>query len=371
MNPFLLKGYVGSEYFCGRVNETEKIISALRNQQDITLYAYRRLGKSALLHHVSLKVKSEFHFINIDIWGTSSVRDFLKELSNGVVTSDIFHKRGLSRKLQDFVKSLGASFNFGLDGRPSIDVSFQDQSSAFKSLEEVFSFLNAQQKPVVLAIDEFQEIKKYDSEKSPIEAVLRKLTQKSNNIRFIYSGSEFHLIDEIFNTYNRPFYQTTRMFPLGKIAKEEYQEFILGHFEKAKKKIEPNLVSRILDLTYSHTYYVQAIFNYVYSLNQTPQTWQEFEEIYFPFLEEKSVFYQELPQRITPQQFRVTKAIAKVGLVSSPTGSEFLRTADFTNASSMRRAIKSLEEKQIIIKEEGSYRLYDVFLEHYLKYIVR
>ncbi len=367
-NPFLLKGYLGKHYFCDREEETAKIITSIRNQQDITIHAFRRLGKSALLRHVENQMGQECYFIYVDIWGTSAVGDFLKEISNGIIKSKIFSKRGIGKRLQDFIKSLGASFNLGLDGRPSIDLIYNDQLSLFKSLEEVISFLNSQDKPVVLAIDEFQEIKKYDSAKVPIEATLRKLTQRSNNIRFIYSGSEFHLINEIFNTYNKPFYQSTRMFQLGPIPKEKYRDFILVHFKKARKPLDPDLVERILDFSYLHTYYVQAIFNYLYGLEQVPTTWREFEKVYHPFVEEKGVFYAELPERITPQQFVVTKAFAMAGTVKSPTGAEFMRLANFTNSSSMRRAVKALEEKQIIIKDGEYYRLYDVFLEHYLKF---
>lgn len=367
-NPFLLKGYLNKDYFCDREVETEKIITAIRNRQDLTIHAYRRLGKSALLKHVEGQMSKEFHFIYADIWGTSSVPDFLREISNSIIQSSIFSKRGIGKRLQEFIKSIGASFTIGLDGRPSIDVIYNDQASIFKSLQEVITFLNSQDKPVVLAIDEFQEIKKYDSVKVPIEATLRKLTQGSHNIRFIYSGSEYHLINEIFNTYNRPFYQSTRMIQLGKIPKEKYQQFILAHFKNAGKPMLDDLVIQILDFAYLHTYYVQAIFNYLFGLSRVPDTWNDFEQLYYPFIEEKGVFYAELPDRITPQQFVVTKAFARAGLVAAPTGSEFLRLANFTNSSSMRRAVKALEDKQIIIKDDGFYRIYDVFLGHYLKF---
>ena len=36
----------------------------------------------------------------------------------------------------------------------------------------------------------------------------------------------------------------------------------------------------------------------------------------------------------------------------------------------LQENLKSLLEKQIIIKEDNAYRLYDVFLEHYLKYVI-
>jgi len=52
MNPFLIKGYISPQYFCNRLSETDTLISAIRNNQDITLFGHRRLGKSALIHHV-------------------------------------------------------------------------------------------------------------------------------------------------------------------------------------------------------------------------------------------------------------------------------------------------------------------------------
>jgi len=75
-------------------------------------------------------------------------------------------------------------------------------------LEELFKFLNQLDISILFAIDEFQEIKKYDNQVR-FEGKLRALTQQSNNIVFLYSGSEQHLLNEIFNEYNMPFYQST------------------------------------------------------------------------------------------------------------------------------------------------------------------
>jgi hypothetical protein len=118
-----------------------------------------------------------------------------------------------------FLKSIGASFSIGLDGLPSIDVIYSDRKHTFSSLEEIFHFLNKLDIRIVLAIDEFQEIKKYDNH-FPLEARLRSLSQQSHNIVFIYSGSEHHLLNEIFTKYNMPFYQSTRMVSIDKIEKK-------------------------------------------------------------------------------------------------------------------------------------------------------
>ena len=50
-NPFVYQGYEGPEYFFDRTEETEKMISALRNGRNITLVSPRKVGKTALINH--------------------------------------------------------------------------------------------------------------------------------------------------------------------------------------------------------------------------------------------------------------------------------------------------------------------------------
>lgn len=257
MNPFILKGYKGAAYFCNREDETEKILNALTNGQDVTLFAYRRLGKSALIHHIFAKLPKEYKSIYIDIWGTSDINSFTKELANGIIKSKLFSKRKLSDKLNSFIKAIGASLSFGLDGSPQLNLSYHETEGVFRSLEEIFVFLKHQNEKIVIAIDEFQEIKKYENE-IPFEGKLRSLIQQSENITFIFSGSEQHLLNEIFNKYNKPFYQSTRTIQIGKIELIKYKKFINNHFKKSGRPIKDEIVDHILRMTYVHTYYVQA-----------------------------------------------------------------------------------------------------------------
>ena len=43
-NPFLVYGYNSPEYFCDREKETDKMISALLNERNLTLISPRRMG---------------------------------------------------------------------------------------------------------------------------------------------------------------------------------------------------------------------------------------------------------------------------------------------------------------------------------------
>ncbi len=367
MNPFLLKGYISSEYFCDREKETEKIINSIKNQQDITLFAIRRIGKSTLINHIFNQLKGDYDCLYVDLWGTTSLAGFINEAANAAIQSTIFSERSFGQKLTDFIRSIGASFSIGKNGKPSVDIIYQDPNQVFNRLEELFQFLEGNSVPVIIAFDEFQEIKKY-TDSMPLEAKLRSLVQRYHNIRFIFSGSEQHLISDIFSSIDRPFYQSTRMIELEKIDTSQYHQFIVKHFLAGNKVITDTLVSHFLTLCHGHTYYIQAICNHIYSQEKVPYTIDEFEEIYIEFIAEKQVFYAELPNRLTKHQFATTKAIARIGKVEGVTTREFMSNAGIGSPGTMQTVINALKEKQVIIKEGNAYRLYDVFLEHFLRY---
>ena len=48
-NPFIYEGYEGPEYFCDRAEETEELISNLRNGRNTTLVSPRKIGKTGLI----------------------------------------------------------------------------------------------------------------------------------------------------------------------------------------------------------------------------------------------------------------------------------------------------------------------------------
>lgn len=58
-NPFLLSGYVSPEYFCDRVEETQKLISALRNGRNVTLISLAVWEKRGFCAMLSTKSKAQ------------------------------------------------------------------------------------------------------------------------------------------------------------------------------------------------------------------------------------------------------------------------------------------------------------------------
>ena len=75
-NPFVVYGYKGAEYFCDRQKETEKMISTLYNERNITLVAPRRMGKTGLIHHVFHQMEEQYEGVKcfyLDIFATKNL----------------------------------------------------------------------------------------------------------------------------------------------------------------------------------------------------------------------------------------------------------------------------------------------------------
>lgn len=246
-NPFLVSGYYSPEYFCNREKETSRIIRALANGRNITIFSIRRLGKTGLIEHVFNKLKSEKkkHLFYIDILSTTNLSSFINLFATTILGE-------LESKPEKFIKKIGEIFTgirpvISFDpntGTPTLQINIQTAEDADKSLQKIFTYLKDSGKKIVIAIDEFQQIINYPEKN--VEAVLRTNIQRAVGINFIFSGSQKHILLSIFSQYGNPFYQSTEMMQLERMPENEYSEFIISKFEKGRKKITGSTAALIL-----------------------------------------------------------------------------------------------------------------------------
>lgn len=100
-------------------------------------------------------------------------------------------------------------------------------------MDEIFHYLEQADKPCLISIDEFQVIAKYPE--NDVEATLRTYIQHCSNAKFIYAGSQRHMMGEIFTSPSRPFYQSTAVMALSPIAIGVYTEFVKSTLQKMEK----------------------------------------------------------------------------------------------------------------------------------------
>lgn len=369
INPFLISGYKSPGYFCDREKETERIISAIKNNRHLTLFSNRRLGKTGLLHHVIYKLKKskEYNLIYFDIFATKNINDFINEFSKGVIFSPTNDSKSFIQKIGTVFKSIKPSITYdSLTGIPSISFSFNTTKEAFNSLESVFSILEQSNKHNVVFIDEFQQVTAFPQK--TMEAVLRTHIQKLNNSTFIFSGSQKHLLLSMFGEHNRPFYQSSELMLLEKIEKNKYKKFIQSKFKKNNINIDYEALNFILEWTKVHTYYVQYVCNKIFSSAENEININDVKYQCSLILNENEPLYLNYRNLLSNFQWELLKAIALEDGIKKITSKEFIHKYKLGSASSIQRGIKSLLLKELISYEENKYYLQDVFFSKWFSF---
>ena len=269
-NPFVTNGYVSSEYFCDREKETAKIVSLLTNENNIALISPRRIGKTDLLRHCfqEPEIKEKYHTFIIDIYATSSVRDFVNVFGKAIL--DELRPKGKSvwSNFLNILASLRSEITFDINGQPTWGIGLGSITNPSATLDEIFSYLNLADMPCLVAIDEFQQITKY-ADDANIEAALRTHIQRCPNAHFVFSGSHRHLMGAMFTSPVRPFYQSVTLINLAPISLEKYTEFCCRHFKQRGKELLSEVVADLYERFDGTTSYMQKVMNILFTM--TPE----------------------------------------------------------------------------------------------------
>jgi uncharacterized protein len=368
VNPFIITGYNSPAFFCDRENEVTKLTSSLKNNRNTTLISIRRMGKTALIDHLFFQLQDEndlsLHYL--DLLPTSNLSEFTKAMANAVIGK--FEKKPMIilQKLMKTISHLRPKISIDtLTGRPTLELDISGTEEAEKTLEYIFQYLGKQNKRIYIAMDEFQQIVNYPEKN--MEALLRSMIQKYNNISFIFSGSNRHLLQSIFSDYGRPFYQSTDIMFLDRIDRERYLQFILEKFRNDRFDISELTVAKILDWTYDHTFFVQFVCNRLYSQNIRKIADDTVNTTLFDILKEREPVYYNFRNLLTEQQFSLLKAIAREGQVRQPTSRDFILKHGLNNSSTVQTSLQALINKELVYAAHEKYAVNDVFLSRWLE----
>ena len=368
INPFFIGRYVGAQYFCDREKDTDTLIKHIVNGRNVALISPRRLGKSGLIHHTFAQksIQENYVTIYVDIYSTSNLCEMAKALSESIVKA-IRSQQKWHDRLFDFIKSLRIGFKTdAVSGDSTFNIGIGDLQYPEKTISELFELLEQLDKPCILAIDEFQQIREYPEKTS--EAFIRTLVQQCSRTSFIFCGSKRHMMTDIFYSPAKPFFQSVISHTLQPIPMETYIDFAGRMFAKKGKMIDKFTIRLVYSMFNGCTWYMQMIMNELFALMDkdtvcTPE--------YIDIAWENIVLAQEdrfisIMHSLAPKQKQILEAIAKEKTVEGITSSEFIKRHNLVSASSVQAALKPLLKNDIVINEDGKYRIYDYFFADYL-----
>jgi hypothetical protein len=365
-NPFVLHTYHGEKYFCDRESDLATLQEHIHNGRNVVLFAWRRLGKTALIQRFFdlLEEGREHETIFVDFLACHSIDEAVQAIASSLYDRYGKLETGFSLSFQKLLASIGATLSFSpLTGAPELSVGIRQPDSEPKSLMALGEFLRERKKKIVICLDEFQQIAHFEEAKA--EAVFRTWTQHFPDIRFIFSGSHRTMMVEMFASGSRPFYQSAQLLSLKPIPLDRYMDFVQGHFADAGKSISKEQIERIYTWARSQTYTVQLVCNYLYARSIQVED-VDIDQVLVDILEQQQAVFANFPKILTHTQWRVLKAVAKAEPLHNPLRKDFLLKYRLGAASSVSTALKALQKSEMVVVDDGAYLVHEVLLARWL-----
>lgn len=366
-NPFLTAGYEGPEYFCDRVQETEKLIGHLDNDCNTTLLSPRRYGKTGLIRQVLylLSKRQGVKTVYVDLYPTQNLADFAKAFASAVAES-------VEAPIEKAMKAV-SSFAYGFrptitldefSGRPkfSFDITVKNAQA---SLESVLDYLKSQKNRVVVAIDEFQQIAAYPER--GVEALLRSKIQFMHNVGFIFAGSRLHMMAEMFHSPKRPFFNSTASISLDVIDKSAYYRFAAEFFAKSRRTLPEKTFDVVYDRFEGITWYVQAVMKELFASGASSPKEMDVISAVDRLVEEGAQNYGYILSKCSLGGVELLRAVAAERVVAEPMSAEFARKYGLRAPSSIRFALDSLLNDEILYRRDDGYVVYDRLFGEWLR----
>lgn len=367
-NPFLVEGYINEAYFCDRVEETRTLLQALQSGRNVTLMSPRRMGKSGLIHHAFALARQQDKDVRcfyVDLFHTHSLKDLINVFAAAAFGAFDTPIEKLYNNITSIFKRCRPVITPDMmTGALSLSLNV-DSGQESHTLKQIFEYLAASGKRIYVAFDEFQQISEYPEK--GVEALLRSYIQLLPDISFIFAGSKKHIMQEMFTSPKRPFYQSTQTLSLQTIDKLPYYGFAAGHFAKRGKSLPQETFGYIYDTVFGHTWYVQYWLSRLFDgATRAPGVEDAMRVLAMILREEDENFY-TYTKLMTAAQLKTLKAIARERELHAPITAELIRRQELPAASTVRSCIKTLHEKEFVVEERGVYSVYNRFFMLWLR----
>ena len=369
INPFIVSGKIAPEYFCDRIEEAKLLEKAFNNQMNVVLTSPRRMGKTSLVDFVFDKpeIKNDFVTITVDILHTTTFREFILALGTAVFDNVATRSEKLRKMFVTFLKSLSDSFGYDtVQNMPTFDVKLGDVQRPEYTLGEIFAYLEAVDKRCIVVIDEFQQITRYPEKN--VEALLRTHIQKLSNANFVFSGSRRRLMEEMFFSSKRPFYQSAKPLRLEPIDIQIYQDFAIRHFQLAEKDLDAEAFTHVYNTFWGVTLYVQRIMKDAFAETPQGQTCdlETVKQLIEDYIDENDSRLREQLAFITEAQKELLYAVHDEKEAEGITSMAFNKKYRLRSPSSTQSAALKLLEYDLITRKEKIYSISDPLMSLWL-----
>ena len=356
-SPFQFGTLATKENFIDRNEDRAMLKQLLTSHINVMLISPRRWGKSSLVKRSMEELASERKDIKvcfIDAFSIGSEAEFYRTFASKVIecASTKFEKWAEDAKnlLNGVIPQLVIKDQ--VTDFMAFDIKFKPEEKDKLSILQLPETL-AKQKGIriIVCIDEFQQLSNL-AEYKDMEGKMRSVWQQQELTTYCLYGSKRHMMMDIFNNSNNPFYRFGQVVFLDKITKDNWMPFIIEGFRKTNKHISEDYASKICDIVECHSWYLQQLSFFIWNQTEKDVTAEEFSYGVKQLININTPMFQSDINKLTPAQLELLRAIAagETKFSSAEVNSKY----NLGNPNTLAKNKRSLQEQDIIEKTKDN-----------------
>ena len=358
-------GLVTKEAFIGRKEAIHWLSQNIQNKIHTLILAPRRYGKSSLALMALKQMKTPYAELDLQLCRSASAIE--AKLIHAVETliSDLYEEKQSFLKLAEtYLKKSHKKWDIGLKGLVHISIEPNQNDTSADNIITALELLDLAAQKVkkltTIFIDEIQEITELD-DNLEIQGAIRHFAQKSQNVCFIFSGSNRRLLIHMFDDSKMPLYQLCDKIILDRIPAPEYHTYIQKVAVKTwGQKLNQTIIDTILATSQRHprrTYNLCLYLWRISMIKNKPPTQKDVHNAWEKLLSIEVKGIRSYLAKLSTVQLKTMAYIAQVS-GQDLRGKQALRHID-ASAAAITKALQVLEDQDLVGLEDGQYFIID------------
>ena len=348
--PFVFGVATSGDNFTDREKETQRLLLNFTHGVNTILISPRRWGKTSLVKKVAQLAQTKTRkIVYLDIFSCRTESEFYRLFATSVLKQTSSKWDEWVENTKQFLAHINPKISIGTDPMNDFSISFEysmqdNAGNDILQLPEKIAIEKGIQ--IVICIDEFQQISDFEDSKT-FQKKLRTVWQLQQHVSYCLFGSKKHLMNELFEKKNLPFYKFGDAIYLTKIETKYWIEYICKRFENTGKHISPELAKEICRLVDNHSSYVQQLAWLLWIRTTDIATEEQLTHALEDLLDQNNILFQSETENLSAYQMNFLKAVID-GIHSKFSSKEIILKYNLGTSANIVRLKSALLQKELI-----------------------
>ena len=348
--PFVFGVATSGDNFTDREKETQRLLLNFTHGVNTILISPRRWGKTSLVKKVAQLAQTKTRkIVYLDIFSCRTESEFYRLFATSVLKQTSSKWDEWVENTKQFLAHINPKISIGTDPMNDFSISFEysmqdNAGNDILQLPEKIAIEKGIQ--IVICIDEFQQISDFEDSKT-FQKTLRTVWQLQQHVSYCLFGSKKHLMNELFEKKNLPFYKFGDAIYLTKIETKYWIEYICKRFENTGKHISPELAKEICRLVDNHSSYVQQLAWLLWIRTTDIATEEQLTHALEDLLDQNNILFQSETENLSAYQMNFLKAVID-GIHSKFSSKEIILKYNLGTSANIVRLKSALLQKELI-----------------------